>query len=176
MDRWTQYLLEGHSEEELRNWASRLKLFRFFRAHGGHANDGDALDVAFAYNGPKQLELFLATLDVELVRYDSRPPQPEPGISYRGDVFSQFPSLIAGTRWIAQPGHCEIIGIKAFIWCEADKVQISLNDGYTVSEKNVFEAETIEKVLTQTALARIDPPRDTKNYICPKYYPDYFND
>lgn len=50
-DRWLRYLFESHSEATFRNWAQRLKLFRFFRAHGGHANDGDSLDVSFRYDG-----------------------------------------------------------------------------------------------------------------------------
>lgn len=118
MDRWQQYLFEEHPETELRAWARRLKLFRFFRAFGGHANDGDSLDVA---------------------------------------------------------SHCEIMGIAAFVWCSADSIKISVGDRYTVSEKNVQNAEKIETLLTGVTLERIDPPLDTKNYICPRHYPDYFS-
>lgn len=176
MDRWTQYLFERHPETTLRAWAGKLHFFRFFRAYGGHANDGDSLDAAFAYKEADQLESFFAHLGIELVKFDVKPPQPELGVSYRGTVMTRFPSLIAGTTWIKQAGHCEIAGVKVFIWCDADKIKISIADQYEVSEKNVADAEKVETVLAQVTLERIDPPHDTHNYICPKYYPDYFKD
>lgn len=175
-DRWEQYLFEQHSEDALRAWARRLKLFRFFRAQGGHVNDGDSLAVAFAYKGQEQLEAFLTGLGIELVKFDAQPPQAQIGVSYRGDVFAQFPSLIAGTSWTKQPGRCEVAGVEVFVWCYADKIQISMSDGYAVSEKNISDAEIVEQALAQVTLERIDPPRDSRNYICPKYYPDYFSD
>ena len=46
--RWDAYLHERHSPEELRGWARSLAYFRFCRAFGGHANDGDCLRVALA--------------------------------------------------------------------------------------------------------------------------------
>lgn len=175
MDRWQQYLFEVHSESELRDWARRLALFRFFRAFGGHANDGDSLDVVFAYHTPEQLESFLTNLGITLLKFDTRPPQPQLGVSYRGDLLTEFPSLIAGSQWWQQPGHCEINGISAFVWCSADSIKISVGDRYAVSEKNVQDAEKIETLLAGVMLERIDPPLDTKNYICPRYYPDYFS-
>ena len=120
MDRWTQYLFEGHSEMELRAWARRLKLFRFFRAYGGHANDGDSLDMAFAYKGEGQLESFFAKLGIELVKFDVQPPQAEIGVSYKGSM--------------------------------------------------------LEAVLALIPFDRVDPPHDTRNYISPKHYPDYFEE
>jgi hypothetical protein len=174
MDRWTQYLFEEHSESELRAWAQRLKFFRFFRAQGGHVNDGDSLDVAFAYRTTSQLKAFLRDLGVEVVRFDAKPPQPELGISYAADIFAEFPSLISGTTWLKQPGHCKVMGIHAFIWCAADRVKISIGADYRVSEQNVIDAERLELVLDGVALERIDPPRDSKNYICPRHYPDFF--
>ena len=176
MDRWTQYLFEGHSEMELRAWARRLKLFRFFRAYGGHANDGDSLDMAFAYKGEGQLESFFAKLGIELVKFDVQPPQAEIGVSYKGSMLARFPSLIRGTTWLKQPGHCEIAGVKVFIWCDAEKIKISLGDPYEVTEKNVSDAEKVEAVLALIPFDRVDPPHDTRNYISPKHYPDYFEE
>lgn len=175
MDRWQQYLFETHPETELRAWARRLKFFRFFRAFGGHANDGDSLNAAFAYRTAEELELSMAKLGITLVRFETKPPQPEFGVSYRGEVFVQFPSLIAGTEWIEQPAHCEIMGIAVFVWCSANSIKISVGNRYEVSEQNVQDAEKIETLLADLPLERIDPPLDTKNYISPKHYPDYFS-
>ncbi|MBX7134553.1 MAG: hypothetical protein K1X67_17925 [Fimbriimonadaceae bacterium] len=174
MDRWEQYLFEAHSEETLRAWAKRLHFFRFFRAYGGHAGDGDSLDVAYRYRTFDEVEDLMALLGAALERYATRPPQPEPGVSYPADVFSAFPSLIAGTSWVRQPGHTIVADQRVFIWCDLDRVTISLFEGFEVTESTVIGAEVIEKLLSGVTLERIDPPRDTKNYVCPRYYPDYF--
>jgi hypothetical protein len=176
MDRWTQYLFERHDEAELRNWARRLCLFRFFRAFGGHVNDGDSLDCAFRYHSIRDLELFFSLVGIEPVRFNLKPLQPEPGVPYPGNIFDTFPSLIPGTEWIKQPGHCEIGGNKAFVWCHADKIVVSATGGsHDVSEAAVENAERLEEVLKIVPLRLQDPPRDTNHYICPKYYPSYFS-
>jgi hypothetical protein len=36
--RWEAWLYERHSRAELREWATRLRWFRYCRAIGGHAN------------------------------------------------------------------------------------------------------------------------------------------
>ncbi|ELX13607.1 hypothetical protein Jab_1c22430 [Janthinobacterium sp. HH01] len=175
MDRWQQYLFEQHSEATLRDWARRLQMFRFFRAFGGHAGDADALDVAFAWRTIEQLESCLGDLGIALVKYDQRPPQPELVVSYRGTDIARFPSLIRGTEWIQQPGHCEIAGIKVYIWCGNGMLKISMATGYDVADQDVAAAEAVEQALAGVTLERIDPPLDTRNYICPTYYPDYFD-
>ncbi|MCH8497563.1 MAG: hypothetical protein LAT63_03750 [Marinobacter sp.] len=175
MDRWTSYLFQSHSEETLRNWARRLSLFRVFRAYGGHANDGDSLDVVFRYDNIEQLQAFLTSLGISLVRFDAAPPQPEPGVSYPGDVFMRFPSLIPGTRWLQQPGHSVVWGHKVFIWCNGETVRLSIHDGYYVTEACVAAAEVLETALAHCDLERIDPPVNTKNCICPQHYPEYFD-
>ena len=166
MYRWMQHLFKRQDQKTPCAMARRLSLFRFFKALGGHANDGDSLDVAYAYGGTAQLDAFLAGLGIELLKYDAPPPQPLPGVAYAGDVFLQFPTLIDGTL-CKQPGHCHIKGIAVFIWCHAGVVKISLSDGYVVSEQNVRDAAVIEKMLAGVALERVAPPADSKQYFCP---------
>lgn len=55
MDSWTRYLHRDQSADELRGWARRLKRFRFCRAIGGHANDGDQLVVALRCADPSTI-------------------------------------------------------------------------------------------------------------------------
>ncbi len=174
MDRWQAYLFQNHPESTLRAWAKRLHLFRFCRAYGGHANDGDSLDVAYRYEDFEQVSSFLDALGIKLVVHADRPPQPEPGKSYRGDVFAQFASLIPGTQWIEQPMDCQIAGQKVFAWCGRDQIKLSVRSDYEVTEADVEAAATVEQALLQTSLEREDPPTDNKHCICPKYYPEYF--
>jgi hypothetical protein len=174
MTRWEPYLFETHPEDTLRSWARRLRFFRFFRAYGGHANDGDSLDVVYRYDSLQTLESFLGELGVPLVKYTEHPPRPERGVSYSGEELATFASLIAGTKWVRQPGSSVISGQKVFIWCEDDLVKISVGEAYQVTEEDVVSAEVIERLLLRSCLERVDPPFDTEHYVCPKYYPEYF--
>ena len=59
MDRFRSYLFERHNEEEIRRWVSSLSYFRFCRAYGGHANDGDHFLAAFRYRDEADFLLLL---------------------------------------------------------------------------------------------------------------------
>jgi hypothetical protein len=175
-DHWISYFFERHSAVELRGWARRLRLFRFFRAIGGHANDGDSLDCALRYRSVAELEAFFSCAGLPLVRYDSESSQAEPAVTHSGEVYSSFPSLIPGTKWIRQAGHCEIAGNKAFVWCDGTIIFISATPGkYDVTDADVENARRIEAIVRNAALEVQDPPRDTRHYFCPKYFPEQFS-
>lgn len=175
MDHWRRYLFEEHSEAELREWATRLRLFRYFRAYGGHANDGDSLDMAIRYDGEAELVRLLARLGVQVRVFHEQPPQPTPGERYSAEEFSAFPSLVRETRWVAQPGHCTIFAQPVFIWCSNSAVKVSANPGsWSVTETHVRAAEALEQEFTSLGpMSVVDPPVDTEHYVCPKYYPDW---
>ncbi|MDO6421545.1 hypothetical protein [Saccharophagus degradans] len=176
MDRWIQYLYEQHSEKELKEWASRLKFFRYFRAYGGHANDGDSLDIALKYESTDRLIDILKSLGIDPMIYSKKPDQPIPGTRYNHEEYTSFPSLIPNTEWIKQPSHCEIFGIKVHIWCENGLINISANPGsYTVTVEHVESAEKLESKFGNLKQFILDPPKDTKHYVCPKYHPSIFS-
>jgi hypothetical protein len=102
-----------------------------------------------------------------------RPFESVPGVTYRGDEFAKFPSLIAGTTWVEQPGHCLIAAQSAFVWCDTHAIKISVARGYEVDASAVVAAEAIERTLTTAPLERVEP-LDNKYCIRPKYYPDFF--
>lgn len=176
MDRWIQYLYEQHSESELKEWATRLSLFRYFRAYGGHANDGDSLDVALKYKSTEGLLGLMARLAIQPTIYKEKPDQPIPGKSYAHEEYTSFPSLIKDTEWIKQPGHCEVFGIKVFIWCGNGLLTISASSGsYVVTNEHIEAAEELEKNFGDLEVFIVDPPKDTKHYVCPKYHPSIFS-
>jgi len=150
-------------------------MFRFCRAYGGHANDGDSLAVTFPYSSFEDLMSFFVSLGIELVHYPERPTQPEPGVAYPGGVFAQYPSLIPNTRWLKQPGHCQIAGHKVFAWCHPDVIRISISSDYDVTEGDVASAQLVEKALAEAPLQHRDPPSDDEHCICPRYYPAFFD-
>ena len=176
MDRWTQYLFQQHSKTELKEWASRLDMFRYFRAYGGHANDGDSLDIALRYESSEELVVLTNKLGLTLITYSNKPEQPVTGESYSSEEYSSFPSLIKDTEWIQQPGHCCIFGFNVFIWCGNGLVHISASPkSYVVTSKHIEVAEELEKHLGSLREFIVDPPKDTKHYICPKYHPSLFS-
>lgn len=176
MDKWEQYFFRDHGAAELRGWARRLRLFRFSRAVGGHANDGDSLDCALRYRSVAELEAFFALIGLPLVRYGSGAPPAEPQLTSSGEGYVSVPLLIPGTTWIRQPGHCTIAGNDAFVWCDENIISISATPGkYDVTEADVENARRIEAVVRNAGLEVQDPPRDTRYCFCPKYYPAHFS-
>lgn len=174
MDLWRRYLFESHPEATLRAWAKRLHMFRFFRAYGGHADDVDELVVVFRYGGLDELRGFFTSVGIDLVVHEVRPPRMEPGRSYRGDELERIPPVIPGTEWIEQPRSREIGGQRVFVWCHEDRIKVSVGSEHGVTEADVAAAEIVERRLVGASLGRDEPPIDTMNCICPKYYPDYF--
>ncbi|HEX6241639.1 MAG TPA: hypothetical protein VFZ61_12115 [Polyangiales bacterium] len=173
-DRWRAYLFEVHSPETLRAWAQRLSLFRFCRAVGGHANDGDELLLVYAYQTPSELSGFFNALGAPLIQHSEAPPQAIPGVSYTWEQSRKFPSLIPNTTWLQQPGHCKLAGEDAFAWCTNQQIQISIAHGFEVTEAEVQRAERLERALRGVALARVDPPVVRRHCVCPAYYPELF--
>lgn len=176
-ERRRAYLFENHSLETISGWYERLKFFRYFRAYGGHANDGDSLDLAIRYEGESELIGIFVMLGIEPVRYESEPEQPLPGQSYPGAEFARFPQLVPGTRWIRQPGRLSIVGAEAHVWCYRDHVLVSAGPAsYLVSEETVRAAESIEATVDFTRIMDriLDPPGPTDHYISPANHPSWF--
>ena len=172
---WYHYLYQDHEKEKLESFARRLKLFRFCRAVGGHANDGDSLQVLYKFDSWEILEHFCRTHDIPLVKFSEKPPQPIPGQSYSHSEYTAFPSLIQGAEWVKQPSFCMLYGVKIHAWCSLTSLSISLHDGFDVTDKNIADAEHIEKVLLSEPLLPFDPPVDNKRCICPKFHPYVFS-
>lgn len=175
-----EYLFQEHSEEFLSSWVRQLQYFRFFRAIGGHANDFDKIDLALRYNGQEDLIHLLHELHISYQYYNEKPPQPEVGKPYSSDEFSKFPSLIPGTRWLAQPNRQRVNGIEIFVFCKQDLVEFSIigsnENNWSLTKTEFEQAQQLEPVFEKFADRVIDPPFDSKNYICPKYYPQYWQE
>ncbi len=175
--RLRSYIFERHSESEIRSWNKRLNYFRYFRAFGGHANDGDSLDLAIRYSGNDQLLNIFRLLNIKAEIFDAKPPQPEFGKSYSGFEFALFPSLIKNTRWMKQPGWINIMNEPAFVWAHEDHVILTAGPrSYEVNEERVECAVKIERSVDFASVKDmiIDPPKNTPHYVSPVYYPELF--
>jgi hypothetical protein len=107
--------------------------------------------------------------------FHDNPPQPTPGKRYSSEDYAAFPSLVTGTKWVEQPGHCTIFGKPVFLWCSNGTVKISASAGsWNVTGDHVRVAEELEQEFDGLGpLEVVDPPTDTEHYFCPKYYPGW---
>jgi len=178
-ERLRTYLFERHTISEIRSWYGRLQYFRYFRAYGGHANDGDSLDFAIKYRNENELLQILSRLSLKIDRFDKEPERPISGKSYTLKEFERFPSIIPSTKWIKQPGRCTIHGNEAFVWATDDRIIVSAGNGhYEVTDDTVERAVRIEHSLDLKEFKNwfIDPPKDTLHYISPANHPNEFSE
>ncbi|GAA3588544.1 hypothetical protein GCM10022419_083600 [Nonomuraea rosea] len=171
---WTDYLHERHPPARLSAWARELAYFRFCRAYGGHANDGDHLLVSLRTETQTGLLRTLSALGVPVTRLPPGRPRPVPGVAYSAAEFAGFPAAMPRFPEIGQPGHVEIAGHRAHVWSHGDRLNISLADTvdhYNVTDAAVASAKSIEALLAPIAGQVVDPPQDDRNCVCPRYYP-----
>lgn len=161
-DRARRYLFEEHSEQELRAWAARLSRFRFCRAFGGPAGDGDRL----------QLALWVSSLEdgLEIVAALGAEPREHPVSPdlTRSEVVPGVP----------QPGWSTIAETSLFVWIHAHQVEFTVQDVddlWSVTEAAVAAAEAIEPRFGPYDDRRIDPPLDTWHCIAPATHPELFD-
>lgn len=139
---WHQYLYRRHSQEELRTWARRLRYFRFCRAIGGHANDGDRLLLALRHEGEADAQALCAQLDQAIT-----------GTGYhaiRG--ISAFAWFGDRTLTLSLSG--------------------AAGDYYEVTERDVDNAAALEPLIERVRERIIDPPLDDEHCVSPSRYPE----
>jgi hypothetical protein len=147
------YLFEAHSPEQLAAWGRRLRRFRFCRAFGGHAGDGDTL----------RLDLRTADDARAIVAALGAMPIDHPLGLPRGDEL--------------QPGWSRIGDTPLFLWIHADRLQVTVQDMediWSVSEAAVEAAAQIEPLFAPWDDRRIDPPVDSWHCIAPATHPELF--
>ena len=176
MDRFQSYLYRNHSRQKILGWANALTYFRFCRAYGGHANDGDQFLAAIRIDCESDLHTVLESLGLKAIMVESPAPQPEPGRPYSAEDFSQFVNLIKEFPHMQQIGHCKIDGNSCHVWSENHRLTISVigaaGDPYEVDDGDFERAIRIDSCLEVLSDRVVDPPQDNRNCICPKFHPD----
>lgn len=153
--RWLGYLFSCPSRAELRAWVRRLRYFRFCKALGGHANDGDHLLVALRYTDAADLRQLFGQLGLPVVAGEELPASP-----YRTTLAGQITFVVVRS----QPEQRLEISV-------ADLANL-----YEVTSLAVATAETLEKLLAAQEARIIDPPVLDYHCVCPLYYPELWAD
>jgi hypothetical protein len=160
-ERARRYLFEEHSPAQLREWARRLQRFRFCRAFGGHAGDGDTLRLHLRIHSVEDALGVVASLDVERREKTIKPPK------RRSEV----------APGIEQPGWSTIGATTLFIWINPASLEFSVqdvDDVWAVTEAAVSAAERIEARFIPFASRVLDPPVDSWHCIAPATHPELF--
>jgi hypothetical protein len=140
-----EYLYDINSREQIARWASSLRFFRFKRAGGGLANDGDVLLVRLRFSDSAELEQLLAKLD-----------QPSD---------TPLPSII----------KIEGVEVSAVLVPDGLLLMISDDtDPYIISESAVAAAQKVEQKLVSLTPWLIDPPDISQYCICPQRFPEFW--
>ena len=175
MDAFQSYVFQKHSREKIREWANSLLYFRFCRAIGGHANDGDHFLVSIAFADEGGLCNTLKSLGLKPKAAAPRPQQPKRGGTDSQTDLVRMKRPIREFPHLEQIGHCEIDGTKCYVWVENSHLTISVSgdkNPYEVDDDAFQRAVRIDNVLEVLSDQVIDPPQDNRKCICPKYHPE----
>jgi hypothetical protein len=141
---WARYLLRDHSVDELKEWAQRLKWFRFCRAFGGHAHDGDQLVLAIRSSDEAELNGLWKAVG--------------------GAQQSPTSADIRGVR-------LSVTRLKDRTLLSLSGAE---GDPFQVTDKDVANAEVVEQALMLTRASVLDPPLDDRHCVAPKFYPEFW--
>jgi len=144
MDAWSRYLFESHSQRELSDWARRLAYFRFRRAVGGHAGDGDELVLWLRHAGGEDAQLLAQQLGARAL------------VTGRHELHDVAVFMVASEQRISL---C-IAGAAGDLW--------------EVTELDVSRAAVLETHLHAVADRVIEPAREDKHCISPLAYPHFW--
>lgn len=177
-ERW---LLQTHDRAALGRWVRGLRYFRFVRAWGGHANDGDSFVAWVRFADRPDLYTKLNQLGVVLHTIPANAPQPEVGRAYTAEEFEQFPVTVQSQPGLEQPGHIKIAGQPVFVWIGEQHIELSVSgmkDGnrYEVSEADFDAARVLEAEFDRLGWpsAYFQDNTESVCWVTPQRYPELF--
>ena len=176
--RWLAWLYETHSAVELRRWARQMQFFRFCRAQGGHANDGDRLMLTLRAPAEQDVIALFQHFGWTAQRFPLDPPQPQPGVAYTSEQYAQFPTLIREHPTLGQPGWQQILGHPCYGYVGNGLFALELqnpDNTWEVDERAVQAAIAVESLMAPLHDLIVDPPLNNRHCICPRFYPELFS-
>lgn len=174
-DKW---LYEMHDKDELSSWVSSLKYFRFVRAWGGHANDGDEFVLLIKYNDFDDMKRILSDLGINLKSIPDDYPRPISGKAYTWEEYQLFKHEIMNYPGYEQPGKVTLLNRGIFIYVRNSVIEINIQDienPYVVTAETYEYCLRLEAYLLENYSFVYSNERDGKiTYISPRLYPELF--
>lgn len=139
------------STDVVDRWHAELRLFRFHRAIGGHANDGDMLQAKLAFSGEAELVALFERLGRPLVVLPPDAKVPTPGERYTLDEYEALRHPLRAFPRYEAPSRTALFGVSVYVSVDEGEVGISLSgadgDPYFVTDRDVANARAIEREL-----------------------------
>jgi len=176
-----EWLFEGHSAQEIKNWVKQIHYFYFVRAWGGMNNDGDRFEAKFSYESKSDLFELTKKLGITLNILPEDTPQPIPGVSYPAAEFWEFKRIVKRFPDLEQPGTIEINLLPCHIYIDENSLQISVsgNDNgnvYVVTAKDFEVCKKLEILFDKLNLIsqKDITIEDNAGCVSRKKYPELF--
>ncbi len=171
-------LFSAFTVEQLADWGSRLKYFRVVADEFSNSGSTDNLVLALGYDSPETFAKIMAALGLPLTPLTPGSIQPRVGVGLTVTKMDTVEFEVDGVPGIRQPLVCTINGKYVFVWGERGKLKLIVSSEHgppsDIVPADVASAVEIEKSLAPIEPYIIDPPVDTPNCFCPKYYPHAF--
>ena len=166
---WYRYFYETHPRLELKEWAHRLRIFRFCRANSEQTGDRDRLMAAFRVSTREELESTCEKLGIKLEKMPETDAESAAADRFRIQPYND----------LRQPAHLKLFGLPAHVWVRSTKLIVTISDAdkpFDVTPRTIKAVEGVEAKLGNLGLASqiVDPPLNDKHCLCPKFYPEYF--
>ena len=147
-----KWITSSHSMNEIRQWITDLKYFKYFRAFGGHMNDGDSFKMCLKFNDANELLEIIDALGFRLNEsilikkneYDFVTPE-----YYKIKEYPQF----------IKPGHQIALDVEWFLWITKNSIIISIagtgsDNKFEVSTKDFEKCIEFEKLVNDQCLSK----------------------
>ena len=160
------WFFRSHSPAELKEWTARMRFFRFYRAVGGQANDGDTLQCALSVSTESELIALTSALQINLLELPADERQLVTGQQYTIAELRRFRRRMESFPRFEQLGRIRLAAVECFasVWDSRMELRLSgaAGDPYEVSEEDVPNAIQIERLLIPFADKVIPPAPDDK--------------
>jgi hypothetical protein len=163
--KWYAWFFRTHSPAELKEWTARMRFFRFYRAIGGHANDGDTLRCALRVETEADLLALTSNLGISLRALPDDEPQPVVGQRYTIAEFDKFRCRMESFPRFEQLGRITLASVEcsAHVWDTRLELRIiGAADPYEIREEDAANAIRVEEVLLPFSDRVTPPPLDDK--------------
>jgi hypothetical protein len=164
--KWEAWFFRKHPRAELAGWTARLRFFRFWRALGGLANDGDTLRCALCVETERELFTVTQGLGIPLQVLPPDAPTVRVGQSYTLAEMRRLPSRMERFPQYAQLGRVTLAKVEclAQVWLDRLVLQVfgAAGDPFEVSEADVENAAKIEELIVPLSHMVVEAPVDSE--------------
>ena len=125
--KWHDWFFRTHNPAELKEWTSRMRFFRFHRAIGGHANDGDTLRCALRVESEADLAELTGKLGIALQELPSNEPQPVLGQRYSASEMRKFRYRMEPFPRFQQLGWITLASVECWAHVSGSRLELELS-------------------------------------------------